>query len=210
MRKTIWSALVVAAGLYAASLPDPAVDVNDAKGRQTAVLAGGCFWCTEAVFEPVAGVEKVVSGYAGGKAEQAKYDLVSSGATEHAEVIEITYDPSKITYGQLLKVFFSVAHDPTQLNRQGPDYGRQYRSAIFYKDEEQKKVAEAYIKQLDAAQAFGKPIATVLSPLKGFYPAEGYHQDFVKRNPSHPYVVVNALPKIAKLKKEFPQLVKAK
>src|SRR5438876_111852 len=171
------------------SFPDPALDMDRSvtKGKQTAVLAGGCFWCTEAVFEQLIGVEKVVSGYAGGKAEMAHYNIVSSGKTDHAESIQITFDPSKISYGQLLKVFFSVAHDPTQLNRQGPDYGRQYRSAVFYADQEQKQIAEAYIQQLQQVKVFSKPIVTEVTGLKGFYPAEEYHQDFVKRNPTHPY-----------------------
>lgn len=209
MSKSLLSALFGAMA-SAASLPDPAVDLPKASapGKQTAVFAGGCFWCTEAVFEPVAGVEKVVSGYAGGDKASAKYDAVSAGRTDHAEVIEITYDPSKITFGQLLRVFFGAAHDPTQLNRQGPDHGRQYRSGIFYSDEGQKRVAEAYIKQLDAAKLFSKPIVTQVVKLEAFYPAEGYHQDFVKSNPNHPYVVVNAIPKVQKLKKEFPELQK--
>ena len=192
------------------TLPDPAVDTNaaSAKGMQTAVLAGGCFWCTEAVFEQLAGVHKVVAGFAGGDAASAHYELVSSGRTNHAESIQITFDPAKISYGQLLKVFFAVAHDPTQLNRQGPDYGRQYRSAIFYRDAEQKRVAEAYLKQLEQAQVFHKPIATEVVELKAFYPAEEYHQQFVRRHPDHPYVVVNALPKLEKLKKQFPELLK--
>ncbi|MGH9633106.1 MAG: peptide-methionine (S)-S-oxide reductase MsrA, partial [Bryobacteraceae bacterium] len=144
------------------SLPDPSVDTRDpvSKGKQKAVLAGGCFWCTEAVFEQLAGVDKVVSGYAGGKPDMARYDMVSAGKTDHAEAIEITFDPAKISYGQLLKVFFGAAHDPTQLNRQGPDYGKQYRSAIFYKDADQKRIAEAYIKQLEEAKVFDKPIVT--------------------------------------------------
>jgi peptide-methionine (S)-S-oxide reductase len=196
-------------GSVNAAIPDPTVDANAAaKGRQTAVLAGGCFWCTEAVFEQVIGVEKVTSGYAGGDRKSAHYDLVAAGKTEHAEAIEVVFDPAKISYGQVLKVFFGVAHDPTQLNRQGPDWGRQYRSAIFWRDAEQKKIAEAYIEQLTAAKAFSKPIVTELNELKEFYPAEGYHQNFVKRNPGHPYVVVNALPKVKKLSKEFPTLVK--
>ena len=192
------------------SFPDPAIDTNRSitKGKRTVVLAGGCFWCAEAVFEQLAGVEKVVSGYSGGKAEMAHYDLVSYGKTDHAESIQITFDPSKISYGLLLKVFFSVAHDPTQLNRQGPDSGRQYRSAIFYADQEQKQIAEAYIQQLQQSKVFTKPIVTEVTELKGFYPAEEYHQDFVKRNPSNPYVVANALPKVAKTKKAFPSLVK--
>ncbi len=193
----------------AAPFPDPAVDSDRAaKGKQTAVFAGGCFWCTEAVFERLAGVDKVVSGFSGGDAASAHYETVSAGKTNHAESIEITYDPAKITYGTLLKVFFSVAHDPTQLNRQGPDYGRQYRSAIFYKDAEQKKIAEAYIKQLDEAQLFKKPIVTEVVALTRFYPAEAYHQHFVKLHPDHPYVVQNSLPKLDKLKKQYPELLK--
>ena len=193
-----------------ATLPDPAVDMDlsAAKGKQTAVLAGGCFWCTEAVFEQLAGVTKVISGYSGGDARTAHYDMVSAGSTTHAESIQITFDPHKISYGQLLKVFFSVAHDPTQLNRQGPDHGRQYRSAIFYKDDEQKRIAEAYIQQLGQAKVFAGPIVTEVSALKGFYPAEEYHQDFVKRHPEHPYVVANAIPKLEKLKKQFGPLLK--
>jgi len=188
--------------------PDPKIDLPARGSVQTAVLAGGCFWCTEAVFEQLEGVKKVVSGYAGGTAETAKYEIVSTGKTDHAEAVRITYDPSKITYGQLLKVFFSVAHDPTQLNRQGPDWGPQYRSTIFYADEEQKRVAEAYIDQLTAAGVFSKPIVTTLEPLGEFYPAEDYHQDFCRRNPDHGYVVINALPKIEKVRTKFPGLVK--
>jgi peptide-methionine (S)-S-oxide reductase len=192
------------------SFPDPAIDMDRSatRGKRTAVVAGGCFWCTEAVFEQLIGVEKVVSGYAGGKPEMAHYNMVSYGKTDHAESVRITFDPSKISYGQLLKVFFSVAHDPTQLNRQGPDYGRQYRSVIFYADPEQKQIAEAYIQQLQQAKVFSKPIVTEVTDLKGFYPAEDYHQDFVKRNPTHPYVVANALPKLEKTRKAFPTLVK--
>jgi peptide-methionine (S)-S-oxide reductase len=195
----------IAAG--AVTLPDPTVD-SHVTGKQTAVLAGGCFWCTEAVFEHVAGVEKVYSGYAGGDAKGASYEIVSAGKTNHAESIEITYDASKISYGTLLKIFFSVAHDPTTKDRQGPDWGHQYRSAIFYKDAEQKRIAEGYIAQLNESKAFDKPIVTEVSPLQKFYVAEEYHQDFVKRNPQHPYVVVNAYPKLDKLKKQFPALYK--
>jgi peptide-methionine (S)-S-oxide reductase len=199
--------------LFAAStapFPDPAIDQERAvsKGKQTAVFAGGCFWCTEAVFEHVAGVQKVVSGYAGGDAATAHYKIVGEGHTDHAESIEVTYDPSRITYGTLLKIFFSVAHDPTQLNRQGPDYGKQYRSAIFYNSPEQKRTAEAYIAQLSAAKVLSGPIVTQVVPLTKFYPAEDYHQDFVKNNPDHPYVVANALPKLQKLKKLYPDLIK--
>ncbi len=196
-------------GAAANPLPDPAVDVKGTEtGSQMAVVAGGCFWCTEAVFEHVQGVTKVISGYAGGDAASAHYETVSAGKTTHAESIEITFDPARITYGQLLKVFFSVAHDPTQKNRQGPDYGKQYRSAIFYKGPEQKRVAEAYIAQLTEAKSFSHPIVTEVGELKAFFPAEEYHQDFVKRNPYHPYVMANALPKLEKLKKQFPLLYK--
>jgi len=208
--KAAATCLILAASAAAATVPDPAIDVERpaAKAKQVAVFAGGCFWCTEAVFEQIAGVDKVISGYAGGDKKSAHYEMVSSGRTDHAEVIQITFDPARISYGQLLKIFFGVAHDPTQLNMQGPDHGRQYRSAIFYTDAEQKRVAEAYIKQLDEAKVFHKPIVTQVTELKAFYPAEEYHQDFVKRNPNHPYVVVNAIPKVQKTKKEFPALVK--
>lgn len=198
--------LLASTALFAATLPDPAVDIPAAKGKQTAVLAGGCFWCTEAVFEHVIGVEKVVSGYAGGDADSAHYEIVGSGKTNHAEAFEVTFDPNKITYGQILKIFFSVAHDPTQKDRQGPDWGRQYRSAIFYKNADQKRIAEAYVKQLTDAKVFSQPIATEIAKLPAFFMAEEYHQDFVKRNPRHRYVVINSLPKVEKLKKEFPQL----
>ncbi|MGF1632716.1 MAG: peptide-methionine (S)-S-oxide reductase MsrA [Phycisphaerae bacterium] len=178
-------------------VPDPATDLTvpaDA-GPQTVVLAGGCFWCTETVFENWPGVTDVVSGYAGGTEATANYQAVSAGQTDHAEVIKITYDPAKVSYGQLLKVFFSIAHDPTQLNRQGPDTGRQYRSAVFYADDEQKQVAEAYIKQLNETGLWDKPIVTTLEPLDAFYVAEAYHQDYVQNNPNQPYVVQYALPK---------------
>lgn len=192
--------------------PDPLVDAVEEKAQATAkaVFAGGCFWCTEAVCERVVGVKNVVSGYAGDSADKADYKKVSMGTTNHAEAIEITYDPKKISYGKLLKVFFAAAHDPTQLNKQGPDWGKQYRSAIFYANEEQRKVAQAYIQQLDAAGVFNKKIVTTLEKLEKFYPAEDYHQDFVRNNPNHGYVVVNALPKIGKLKKVAPELVEEK
>jgi peptide-methionine (S)-S-oxide reductase len=208
--RTLTVALVLAASLFAVDgLPDPALDAKSEKGMQTAVFAGGCFWCTEVVFEQLQGVNDVVSGYAGDTKETAKYELVSAGRTKHAESIQIKYDPSRISFGQLLKVFFTAAHDPTQLNRQGPDHGTQYRSAIFYANEEQKRVAEAYIQQLGAAKAFDKPIVTQVVPLTAFYAAEQYHQDFVRRNPSHGYVVVNAVPKVKKVKQYFPALVKS-
>ena len=189
-------------------IPDPSVDVPVTPGTQTAVLAGGCFWCSEAVFDHVKGVKKVVSGFAGGTKETAHYEVVSAGNTDHAESIQITYDPAQISYGTILKVFFGVAHDPTTLNRQGPDWGKQYRSAIFYSNEDQKRVAEAYIKQLDEAQIFKKPIVTQVVPLKGFYPAEAYHQNYVALHPENPYVRVNSLPKLSKLAKTFPDLYK--
>ncbi|HYZ86902.1 MAG TPA: peptide-methionine (S)-S-oxide reductase MsrA, partial [Bryobacteraceae bacterium] len=193
----------------AASLPNPETDVKPAAATQTAIFAGGCFWCTEAVFEELKGVKSVVSGYAGGKKQDANYKAVSAGTTEHAESIKITFDPKVITYGQLLRVFFETAHDPTTLNRQGPDWGKQYRSVIFYVDDEQKRVAEAYVAQLTKAKAFPKPIVTQIVPGREFFPAEDYHQDFVKNNPGHPYVVANAIPKIQKTRKQFPDLVKS-
>lgn len=187
-------------------LPKPAIDLPAEKESQTrtAVFGGGCFWCTEAVFEQLDGVSEVVSGYAGGAKETADYKKVSAGATDHAEVILITYDASKITYGQLLRVFFAT-HDPTTKDRQGPDWGRQYRSAVFYAGDDEKRVAEAYIKQLNDAKVFADPIVTTLEPLEAFYPAEEYHQDFVKRNPNHPYVQQWAVPKVEKVRKSFPE-----
>lgn len=189
-------------------IPDPALDapLAPSKGKETAVLAGGCFWGMEAVFEHVRGVIDVKSGYAGGSARTARYELVSDGKTGHAESVHIIYDPSQITYGQLLKIFFAVAHDPTELNRQGPDVGAQYRSAIFYSNQEQKRIALAYIEQLNKAQAFNRPIVTELSALDSFYEAEGYHQDYAARHPDQPYIVVNDLPKVENLRKQFPRL----
>ena len=191
-----------------ADFPDPLVDNQGATGKQTAVLAGGCFWCVEAVFQQIQGVEKIVSGYSGGDAASAHYEIVSTGKTGHAESVQITYDPRKISYGQVLKVFFDVAHNPTQLNRQGPDSGPQYRSAIFYSDPEQKKIAEAYIKQLDEAKVFRSPIVTQVVPLKAFYPAEEHHQNFCNRNPQNPYVRGVAMPKVEKVKQKVPELAK--
>jgi peptide-methionine (S)-S-oxide reductase len=201
-------ALACASALAAAPLPDPKEDAPLARapGSQTAVLAGGCFWGVEAVFEHLKGVTGVVSGYSGGSAQSAKYELVSSGSTGHAEAVRINYDPSRISYGQLLKVFFSVVHDPTQLNRQGPDMGPQYRSAIFFASDEQKRVAESYIAQLRQARAFPRPIVTQVVPLKGFYEAEAYHQDYLARNPTQPYIVIHDLPKLAALERQFPGL----
>ncbi|MFL6285771.1 MAG: peptide-methionine (S)-S-oxide reductase MsrA [Pyrinomonadaceae bacterium] len=190
------------------AIPDPALDAPLAakKGEQTAVLAGGCFWGIEAVFEHVNGVTDVTSGYSGGAAETAHYEMVGSGETGHAESVRITYDPSRISYGQLLKVFFAVAHDPTELNRQGPDTGTQYRSAIFYSDDEQRRIAEAYIKQLDQAKVFERPIVTQVSRLNSFYQAENYHQDYAAQHPDDSYIVFNDLPKVANLQRQFPRL----
>jgi peptide-methionine (S)-S-oxide reductase len=196
----------------AGPLPAPATDLPLAKtkGLATAVFAGGCFWGIEAVFENVKGVTDSVSGYAGGSAESAKYDQVSRGSTGHAEAVRVTYDPSQVTYGQLLKVFFAVAHDPTQLNRQGPDFGTQYRSAIFFANADQQRVAQAYIKQLQAAKSFDKPIVTEVTALKAFYAAEEYHQNYLVQHMTQPYIVINDLPKLAALKKELPKLYAGK
>jgi peptide-methionine (S)-S-oxide reductase len=175
-------------------------------GKQTAVFAGGCFWGTQSVFERVKGVLTTTAGYAGGSASTATYDQVTTETTGHAESVRVVYDPSKITYGQLLRVFFSVAHDPTQLNRQGPDVGTSYRSAIFYTSDEQRKISLAYIAQLDAAHVFPKPIVTQVVPLKAFYDAESYHQDYALHNPNNPYIQVCDRPKIEALKQQFPEL----
>src|ERR1700736_4784510 len=182
--------------------PDPKADsaLGDKPGQSRVILAGGCFWCVEAVYKNLEGVSSVKSGYAGGTADTADYETVSSGTTDHAESVEVVYDPSRISYGQILKVFFAIAHDPTQRDRQGPDTGRQYRSAIFYVDDEQKRVAEAYIDQLNKARVFDQPIVTEVVPLKAFFEAETYHQDYAARNPSNPYIVVNAQPKVGKLR----------
>lgn len=194
--------------MLAAEFPDPALDVKPRAGKQTAVLAGGCFWCTEAVFEIIEGVDDVISGYAGGTKETAKYDIVSTGRTGHAESVLITFDPKKTSYGQLLKIFFSVAHDPTTLNRQGNDVGPQYRSVIFYADDEQKRVAEAYIKQLNEAHVLAQPIVTQIVPLEKFYSAEAYHQDYARGNRANPYIVHVSDPKVEKLKKLYPGCVR--
>lgn len=191
----------------ATPLPDPVVDIHaKAAGTQTAVLAGGCFWGVEGVFEHVKGVTRVVSGYAGGQADTARYEQVSTGRTGHAESVRILYDPARISYGQLLKVFFSVAHDPTELNRQGPDSGTQYRSAIFYSNPDQKRVADDYIAQLQKARVFPRPIVTQVVPLKGFYEAEAYHQNYLDIHSNQAYIVINDLPKIANLQQQFPSL----
>jgi peptide-methionine (S)-S-oxide reductase len=192
-----------------AQFPDPAVDVAPgAVAPQLAVLAGGCFWCTEAVFLPLDGVQSVVSGYIGGAAQTANYQAVCSGTTGHAEAIQITFDPAAISFGQLLKVFFAVAHDPTQLNRQGGDRGTQYRSAIFPVDAEQQAVAEAYVRQLNAAGAYPSPVVTTVETAGPFFPAEAYHQNFAARNPAQPYVAAVALPKVDKLERYFGDKLK--
>ena len=191
-------------GIPPDQFPDPSDDIPASAGSpQAVVLGGGCFWCTEAVFVKLEGVLSVMSGYAGGTSATANYEAVCSGMTDHAEVIKVTFDPTKISYGQILKVFFAVAHDPTQLNRQGNDMGRQYRSAVFYADEAQKRVAQNYIRQLEEAKAYSEPIVTTIEPLSAFYEAELYHQNFVARNPAQPYVAAVALPKVKKLEKSF-------
>lgn len=189
-------------------IPAPTTDAALAAspGHETAVFAGGCFWGTQSVFERLKGVIKTTAGYAGGAASTATYDQVTTETTGHAESVEVVYDPSKITYGQLLRIFFSVAHDPTQLNRQGPDVGTSYRSAIFYKNDEQRRIATAYIAQLDAAKAFPKPIVTEVTPLRGFYRAEDYHQDYALHHPDNPYILVCDRPKVSALKEQFPDL----
>ena len=201
----------VSMGAFAAERkePIPAAVVDEPKTaahHEKAVFAGGCFWGTQAVFQRVKGVEKTTAGYAGGSAQTATYDQVTTETTGHAESLEIVFDPAKISYGTLLRVFFSAAHDPTQLNRQGPDVGTSYRSAIFYTSEEQKKIAEAYIAQLDAAKAFPAKIVTQVVPLKAFYAGEDYHQDYALKNPDNPYIQVCDVPKIAALKAQFPDL----
>jgi peptide-methionine (S)-S-oxide reductase len=196
----------------AAKAPVPAsttdVPLAQAHGKETAVFAGGCFWGTQSVFERVKGVLSTTAGYAGGSAATATYDQVTQENTGHAESVKVVYDPSQITYGQLLRIFFSVAHDPTQLNRQGPDVGSSYRSVIFYTNDEQEKLSKEYIAQLDAAKVFRKPIVTQVVPLKGFYDAEAYHQDYALHNPDNPYIMVCDRPKIDALKQEFPELFK--
>jgi peptide-methionine (S)-S-oxide reductase len=188
------------------SFPDPKTDVplTPQSSLRSIVLAGGCFWCVEAVYRQLKGVSSVVSGYAGGTKESANYRTVCSGTTDHAEAVQIEFDGGELTLGQILKVFFSTAHDPTHLNRQGNDVGRQYRSAIFYADEEQRRVAEAYIEQLNSARVFAKPVVTTLEPLKAFYPAEDYHQDYAARNPDQPYIACIAMPKVEKVREYFP------
>lgn len=206
---TIGLALASGCGsVSSAALPDPAIDTPKAaaKGQATAVFAGGCFWGVEAVFKHVKGVTDATSGYSGGMADSAHYEMVGSGSTGHAESVRVNYDPSQITYGQLLRVFFSVAHDPTQLNRQGPDVGTQYRSAIFYADADQQRIAQAYVSQLQAAKVFSSPIVTQITPLKRFYAAEDYHQDYLARHPDNLYIVINDLPKLGELRQQYPGL----
>jgi peptide-methionine (S)-S-oxide reductase len=190
-----------------AVIPAPALDNPKAAGApQTAVLAGGCFWGIQAVFQHLNGVQQAVSGYAGGDRATADYETVSGGQTGHAESVQVTFDPGVVSYGEILRVFFSVAHDPTQLNRQGPDTGTQYRSAIFYADDAQKKIATAYIAQLGRSGQFRLPIVTRVDPLQGFYPAEGYHQDYLMKHPSDPYIVFNDQPKVRYFARLLPEL----
>ena len=226
MRKflLVSSAIAVSAWAYlgssaaaenAVKLPAPTLDIPAGAQaapatRETAVFAGGCFWGVQAVFQHTRGVLNAVSGYAGGQKETASYASIGSGRTGHAESVQITYDPKQISYGKLLQIYFSVAHDPTQLNRQGPDSGTQYRSAVFYQDTSQKQVAERYIAQLDAAKVFTGKIVTQLTPLTAFYPAEAYHQDYATRNPRSPYIARFDLPKIANLKSVMPELYREK
>ena len=200
------SAFAIAPSLAAEDavvIPPPAVDASASEGLQTVVVAGGCFWGVQGVFQHTAGVVNAVSGYAGGNKATASYETVSTGTTGHAESVEIKYDPKKISYGKILQIFFSVAHDPTQLNRQGPDSGTQYRSAIFTTSDEQQKVTDAYIAQLNAAKVYKKPIVTKVGPLQAFFPAEAYHQDYLTLNPTQPYIAYNDIPKVENLKKLF-------
>jgi peptide-methionine (S)-S-oxide reductase len=221
MNRILKSSLLIAATLAAifyalgwnpakgaTAVPDPKVDESlaAAKAHETVVFAGGCFWGIQAVFEHVKGVTKATAGYSGGSVKNPGYEEVSSGTTGHAESVEVVYDPSKITFGQLLKVFFSVAHNPTELNRQGPDFGTQYRSAIFYETPDQQRIAQAYVDQLTEAKTFSSPIVTQIVPFKAFYRAEDYHQDYAVHNPDNPYIMMNDLPKVANLKKDFPDL----
>jgi peptide-methionine (S)-S-oxide reductase len=206
-----WTAVrSIGAGPASPKLPFPKADVDsplaEAKGQETVVLAGGCFWGVQGVFEHLKGVHSAVSGYAGGHIESPGYETVSTGLTGHAESVNVTFDPSQVSFGTILMVYFSVAHDPTQLNRQGPDTGSQYRSAIFYSNDKQKDIAIAYVKQLDAAQVYPRKIVTQIAPLKAFYRAEEYHQDYLTNHPNDPYIVYNDLPKISNFKKNFPQL----
>ncbi|MGA8620251.1 MAG: peptide-methionine (S)-S-oxide reductase MsrA [Candidatus Sulfotelmatobacter sp.] len=209
---TVLAGAVVCRAGSGTAVPAPVVDEAKAtaSGKETAVIAGGCFWGIQAVFQHVKGVHNATSGYSGGRLKNPDYEAVSSGETGHAESVRIVYDPSKITYGELLRVFFSVALDPTEVNRQGPDEGTQYRSVIFYGNDEQKHIAEAYVAQLGQAKVFRRPIVTQVVPLQAFYPAEAYHQNYATIHPDNPYIVYNDAPKVANLKKEFPELYSAK
>jgi peptide-methionine (S)-S-oxide reductase len=207
-----WACRVGAAASAQTAIPAPKIDTPaaEATGLQTAVLAGGCFWGLQGMFEHVEGVTKVVAGYSGGTPETAHYEMVGTERTGHAESVEITFDPKRISYGQLLRLFFSAAHDPTQLDRQGPDTGPSYRSEIFFESPAQERIARAYVAQLTQATVFSAPIVTKIEPLKGFYPAEDYHQDFLVRNPTYPYIVINDLPKIDHLKRAYPEIYRDK
>ncbi|ETR78676.1 methionine sulfoxide reductase A [Afipia sp. P52-10] len=211
---TAFAALAATSFAHASSepvaIPPPAQDLPAASGPQTAVFAGGCFWGVQAVFQHTDGVINAVSGYAGGAKETATYDRTTAGDTGHAESVRVTYDPNKISYGKLMQIYFSVIHDPTELNRQGPDVGTQYRSTIFVQNDAQKKTAEAYIAQLNAAKVFKKPIATTIETGKPFYSAENYHQDYATLNPHKPYIVINDAPKVGNLEKFFPANFRAK
>src|SRR5580658_5908366 len=208
MMLTVLAATLACRAGSGAAVPAPVVDQTKAtsKGKETAVVAGGCFWGIQAVFQHVKGVRSATSGYSGGKMKNPDYEAVSSGQTGHAESVQIVYDPSQVTYGELLRVFFSVAHDPTELNYQGPDEGTQYRSVIFYNNDEQKRIAEAYIAQLEAAKVYKHKIVTQVVPLQAFYAAEGYHQNYARIHPNDTYIMMNDLPKVANLRKEFPEL----
>ncbi len=192
----------------AVKLPNPTVDepLSKSKSSETVVLAGGCFWGIQAVFEHVKGISSATAGYSGGAANTAQYEVVSTGRTGHAESVKVVYDPSQVSFGQILKVFFSVAHDPTELNRQGPDEGTQYRSVIFYASEDQRRIAQAYVDQLNGAKVFARPIVTQIVALKAFYSAEGYHQDYAENHPNEPYIAINDLPKLEHLKQTLPEL----
>ncbi|MNK71765.1 Peptide methionine sulfoxide reductase MsrA 3 [compost metagenome] len=214
--RRLCAALAAACGLLGAAaataaerafiIPPPAADQpQGAHAQEKAVIAGGCFWGVQAVFQHVKGVSGAVSGYAGGQAASANYNAVSGGRSGHAEAVEVTYDPAQVSYGQLLQIYFSVAHDPTQLNRQGPDHGTQYRSTVFPANDSQRKVAEAYIAQLNQAGVYPKALATTIEPLQAFYPAEDYHQDYLVRNPNSMYIVINDIPKVENLAKTFPE-----
>ncbi len=204
----LWQSNTSNAAEVAVVIPPPTVDLKaapDAK-TETAVFAGGCFWGVQGVFQHVKGVTNAVSGYAGGDQKTAEYDKVGGGRTGHAEAVKITYDPKQVTYGQLMQIYFSVAHNPTELNRQGPDTGTQYRSTIFPVNSDQMRVAKEYVAQLDKAKVYGKPVVTTIEPMKPFFPAEAYHQDFLAKNPSHPYIAYNDIPKVENLKKTFPAM----